>query len=117
MLGPVRKVKKRENRLSVNPQNLLYTIFCESTVLEGVIYYSCLITGFGAFWIVTVLFVRTYSHVVSALNIALINTWFSGICKDWFKFSGYERNVLFVGQTYRENVTFISYPLIFRQPS
>ena len=32
MLRPIRKVRKRKNRYSVNSQNLLYTIFCESTV-------------------------------------------------------------------------------------
>ena len=32
MLRPIRKVEKRKNRFSVNSQNLLYTIFCESTV-------------------------------------------------------------------------------------
>ena len=34
MLRPIRKVKKRKNIFSVNSQNLLYTIFCESTVIE-----------------------------------------------------------------------------------
>ena len=35
MFRPFRKVKKkRENRFSVNSQNLLYTIFCESTVFS-----------------------------------------------------------------------------------
>ena len=32
MLRSIRKVKKHKNRFSVNSQNLLYTIFCESTV-------------------------------------------------------------------------------------
>ena len=33
MLRPIRKVKKKgKNLFSVNLQNLLYTIFCESTV-------------------------------------------------------------------------------------
>ena len=32
MLRPIRKVEKRKIRFSVNSQNLLYTIFCESTV-------------------------------------------------------------------------------------
>ena len=32
MLRPIRKVKNLKNRFSVNSQNLLYTIFCESTV-------------------------------------------------------------------------------------
>ena len=34
MLRPIRKGKKRENRFSVNSQNLLYTIFCECTILD-----------------------------------------------------------------------------------
>ena len=34
MLRPIRKVKKTQNRFSVNSQNLPYTIFCESTVLH-----------------------------------------------------------------------------------
>ena len=33
MLRPIRKVKILKNRFSVNSQNLLYTIFCESTVV------------------------------------------------------------------------------------
>ena len=34
MLRPIRKVKKRKNRFSVNSHNVLYTIFCEPTVVE-----------------------------------------------------------------------------------
>ena len=33
MLRPIRKVKKRKNWFSANSQNLLYTIFCEITVM------------------------------------------------------------------------------------
>ena len=32
MLLQIRKLNKRKNRFSVNSQNLIYTIFCESTV-------------------------------------------------------------------------------------
>ena len=32
MLRPIRKVKKSKNLFSVNSQNLLYTIVCDSTV-------------------------------------------------------------------------------------
>ena len=32
MLQSIRKVKKHKNRFSVNSQNLLCTIFCDSTV-------------------------------------------------------------------------------------
>ena len=35
MLRPIRKVKKLKDWFSVNSQNLLYTIFFESTVLLG----------------------------------------------------------------------------------
>ena len=37
MLRPIRKVKNRKNRFSVNSQNLLYTIFCESTVFKIIV--------------------------------------------------------------------------------
>ena len=56
MLRPIRKFKKRKNRFSVNLQNLLYTIFCESTVLQpiptspdNIARYQChLISSFGS---------------------------------------------------------------------
>ena len=34
MAGTLRKVKKRKNLFSVNSQNLLYTIFCGSPILQ-----------------------------------------------------------------------------------
>ena len=44
MLRPISKVKKRKNRFSVT-QDLLYTIFCESTVCK-VLLNGCAILGF-----------------------------------------------------------------------
>ena len=65
MLRPIRKVKKCKNKLSVNSQNLPYTILCESRV------YPCLFIALLLFSTITKTKFYTYFMALNGLCVLM----------------------------------------------